>query len=100
MATTVKKQIETLRAVYAAIGEAIQVIKDQEKNSKLLDRAEKILQQQEQRIGDLEVIVKGYSALTGRKVSVCPECLGAGAYTIGTEVEECDKCDTNGWIEI
>lgn len=52
----------------------------------------------ELQIKQFETIIKGYSTICEKKVKICPECLGAGAYIINGEVEECDRCDSAGWI--
>jgi len=65
----------------------------------LLKQQEKI-QRLEAKVKELETLVKGYAIVSGQKVEICPECQGAGAYVINEEVEECDRCDTSGWILI
>ena len=99
MAVTADKKVETLRQVYIGIGDAIQALRDNDRLKENADRLEKTVKSQEQKIKELMIIIKGLESLSGKRVQICPECHGAGAYLIKEEVEECDKCDTNGWVE-
>lgn len=96
----VEDRIETLRQVYLGIGEAIQVMRDHEKNQQKLERLEKTVKSQIEKITDLQTQLKALERLTGQKVKICPECNGAGAYKIGDDLEECDKCDGVGALEV
>jgi hypothetical protein len=46
-----------------------------------------------------DVLLRGYRAVSGIQIGICPQCDGSGAYMIGKEVEECTRCDTLGWEE-
>ena len=93
------KKIEALRQVYVGIGDAIQALKENDSLKEKAIRIEKSVTTMKQKIKDLELIVKGLEILSGKRVKICPECLGAGAYQIKGSVEECDNCDGAGWIE-
>lgn len=95
----VDKKVEALRQVYVGIGDAIQALKENDNLKATAVRLEKANKNQEQKIKDLMVIIKGMEALSEKRVQICPECFGVGAYLVGGEPEECDNCDSNGWIE-
>lgn len=93
------KKIEALRQVYVGIGDAIQALKENESLKEKASVLEKSVTTMRQKINDLATVIKGLETISGKRVEVCPECLGAGAYQIKGEVEECDNCDGAGWIE-
>lgn len=96
---TVKPEtLEALKQAYLTLGEAYQAIKSQDKYMEEVVNLRATVKSQEQKISDLLVRIKGYESHTEKRLLVCPECLGSGAYIINGEVEECDRCDTNGWI--
>lgn len=98
--TTIKPEIlEALKNVYLSFGEAYEALKNHEKLQQEVAKLKATVKSQEQKIGDLLTQLKGYETLTANRVVVCPECLGSGAYILNGEVEECDKCDSKGWIE-
>jgi len=96
---TSAERIHLIRQVYLSIGEAIMALKESDRLKETVQRLEKQVKERDQKIVELLTIIKGLETISERQVQICPECLGAGAYVINNEVEECDKCDTNGWIE-
>lgn len=95
----VDKKVEALRQVYVGIGDAIQALKENDGLKEKAVRLEKLAKTREQKIKDLTVIIKGLEALSEKRVQICPECFGVGAYMVRDEPYECDNCDSNGWIE-
>lgn len=95
----VKDKIDLLRQMYGVIGEAVQALQQNENMKKRIDALEKIRKEQEEKIRTLEIIRRGLETISEKKVQICSECLGAGAYIINGETEECNQCDGQGWIE-
>lgn len=92
--------LAALQELHLALGFALQAA---ENYQRLLDKIQRLEEQEEtsnEVIFRQGVIIKGYDIISDKRIQICPECNGAGAYKIGEEVEECDKCDALGWIEV
>jgi len=97
---TIDKKMQILRQMYVGIAEAIEALQRVDKYESQIKTLKDTVKSQEHKIGDLLTINGAYEKITQVRIKVCPECLGAGAYVINGDLEECDKCDTNGWIEL
>ena len=92
--------LAALQELHLALGFAIQAA---ENYHKMLDKISRLEAQEEtsnEIIFRQGILIKGYDTISDKRILVCPECNGNGAYKIGEEVEECDKCDALGWIEV
>ena len=92
--------LAALQELHLALGFALQAAENYQKMLDKISRLEAEVKISNDILFRQDVVIKGYDAISDKRILVCPECNGNGAYKIGEEVEECDKCDALGWIEV
>lgn len=90
-------QLQLLKDLYLAIGEAYAALRDKEKTNDQVARLHKEIESQESRIQDYLVLIRAHELNSGDTMEICPRCKGAGAILRGPDdAEECNLCDGVG----
>ena len=92
--------LAALQELHLALGFALQAAENYQKLLDKISRLEALEEDSNDIIFRQGTLIKGYETISDKRIQVCPECNGNGAYTIRGEIEECDKCDALGWIEV